>query len=603
MLWKLSITGIKGRLRDYIVLFFGLMMSSGIFYMFEAMAMNKDFLESNSTIAATGMIFQLGSVLLAIITLVYILYANSFLMAMRQKDYAMFMMLGAKSRKIAQMIFIETFAVGVLATAAGSVVGIGLSAVVNTLLTQQMHVNVSHFTAFNTKGLLVTLIFYAVLFLIAAILNAGVIVKKPILKLLRDNATPNRLQKNKLRLFIEAVFGILFLASGYYMMTQIDTFGLLALEIALVTIVLGSYLLFHSVVIAVITLLKKSDRLVFKGLTNFTLSQLSFRIRDYTQMLSMVSILFALALGASTVGLGFHNEVSTMTKATTSYDIIVNNAQKMDQAQIDALKPTLNVSYSQKEDAETVYYNQEEFDQNPLQQREYVGKADQKWKKIQVDGASLAADVNKQDGLRSMETPDQSAKEIKIVTAQAFAALELPETKLQVVQVADFMAHVEEIGKIVHQNEQNNPSVKPLEAFDQRYNAYTVYNSMYSGFQFMGFFLGLAFLTMLASCLMFKILSGANSDVIRYAMLEKIGTRRGLLKASIRKEIGVLFAAPGILGVVHVLFGLQMFKLLMSDPYYGIWLPFLIFFILYLIYYSVTVWIYTGIVLKKKESY
>ena len=47
--------------------------------------------------------------LLGIITFAYILYANSFLMTMRQKDYAMFMMLGAKGRKIAQMIFIETF--------------------------------------------------------------------------------------------------------------------------------------------------------------------------------------------------------------------------------------------------------------------------------------------------------------------------------------------------------------------------------------------------------------------------------------------------------------------------------------------------------------
>ena len=49
--------------------------------------------------------------------------------------------------------------------------------------------------------------------------------------------------------------------------------------------------------------------------------------------------------------------------------------------------------------------------------------------------------------------------------------------------------------------------------------------------------------------------------------LKKIGTRRGLLKQSIRREVGVLFLAPGILGVVHVLFGLQMFGLFMQNPY------------------------------------
>ncbi len=75
--------------------------------MFESMASNEAFLKSNTIVAATVIIFRFGSVLLGIITFVYILYANSFLMTMRQKDYAMFMMLGAKGRKIAQMIFLK----------------------------------------------------------------------------------------------------------------------------------------------------------------------------------------------------------------------------------------------------------------------------------------------------------------------------------------------------------------------------------------------------------------------------------------------------------------------------------------------------------------
>lgn len=64
----------------------------------------------------------------------------------------------------------------------------------------------------------------------------------------------------------------------------------------------------------------------------------------------------------------------------------------------------------------------------------------------------------------------------------------------------------------------------------QRADAYDTFNGIFSGFEFMGFFLGIAFLTMLASCLMFKILSGANSDIMRYTMLRKIGARNGLLK-------------------------------------------------------------------------
>ena len=64
------------------------------------------------------------------------------------------------------------------------------------------------------------------------------------------------------------------------------------------------------------------------------MSQLNFRIRDYTQMLSLVSMLFALALGALTVGLGFRNEIPKMTKAMTSYDLVLNNAQTVDQQKL-----------------------------------------------------------------------------------------------------------------------------------------------------------------------------------------------------------------------------------------------------------------------------
>ncbi|MCT7871687.1 MAG: ABC transporter permease, partial [Lactobacillus crispatus] len=113
------------------------------------------------------------------------------------------------------------------------------------------------------------------------------------------------------------------------------------------------------------------------------------------------------------------------------------------------------------------------------------------------------------------------------------------------------------------------------------------------------FFLGLAFLAMLASTLMFKVLSGANSDRPRYEMLWKVGSRRKLLKSSIKAEIGTLFALPAVLGVIDVLFGLQFFKGILANPYDKIWIPFTIFLVLYLLYYLITVKLYEGIVLKK----
>ena len=136
---------------------------------------------------------------------------------------------------------------------------------------------------------------------------------------------------------------------------------------------------------------------------------------------------------------------------------------------------------------------------------------------------------------------------------------------------------------------------------NQKYVNYQLYNGIFSGFEFMGLFLGIAFLAMLASCLMFKILSGSKSDIGRYVMLEKIGTQRRLLKQSIRREIGVLFLAPGILGAIHVLFGLKLFETLMTNPYDNVLISFTIFFVMYFVYYALTTWLYTGIVLKRDK--
>ncbi|WP_407857546.1 FtsX-like permease family protein [Enterococcus hailinensis] len=598
MLLKLSLTGIKGRLRDYVVLFSGLVMASGIFYMFEGLATNETFLKSNSLVSSVVLIFHLGTVLLSIITFVYILYANSFLMSMRQKDYAMFMMLGAKGRKIAQMIFIETFLVGVGATIVGVVVGIGLSSIVQQLLVKQLALKITHFSAVSTTGMLVTFVFFTIIFLLAALVNAMTIVKKPILSLLRASETPMPAKRKTITLLLEVIAGIIFLAIGYYMMTQVLKLAFIALVIALITIVLGTYFVFHSILIFGLNLLKNRDSVALKGLNNFTLSQLSFRIQDYTKILSMVAMLFALALGAITVGLGFHNEIPKMTEVTSTYDLILNNAQKVDASNLASIQPTSDVTYTQKEDQETIYYNQAQFDQNPLEAKTFV--ANRTTKKVYYDGETLKNDVTAADELRNLELPEQKTKKHQFLSAAAFSALNLAPTELRVIHVADFMKDKEQLSQLVEENKRNNPTLnQDNSSFSQKVAIYDTYNALFSGFEFMGFFLGIAFLTMLASCLMFKILSGAKSDIQRYAMLEKIGARRQLLSSSIRKEIGVLFLVPGLLGMLHVLFGLQMFKSLLSEPYNNLWLPFLIFLVLYLIYYGLTVWIYTGIVMKK----
>ena len=163
-----------------------------------------------------------------------------------------------------------------------------------------------------------------------------------------------------------------------------------------------------------------------------------------------------------------------------------------------------------------------------------------------------------------------------------------------------FIAHKDEWKKL---DELELARYKDVKANDlaTKYAMYTGFYGIASGTVFMGFFLGIAFLAMMASCLMFKILSGASKDITRYNMLRKIGVRRELLTKSIYKELFLVFLFPAIVGIVHVLIGMKMFGFILLNPYFRIWLPIVIFVVIYAIYYFITVQLYKGIVLPKEE--
>ncbi len=267
-----------------------------------------------------------------------------------------------------------------------------------------------------------------------------------------------------------------------------------------------------------------------------------------------------------------------------------------------------------KENPETLYVSENEINQGKLKYRHfYVDKNGQQnystrtfsSKKMQDENSSAGAEMRYQ--LASL-TPYSGAR-VKIVSQDKYDQLKAKNQKVELLLVNNFRSNFDNIEKLqkaaVNQmigNPETTGDSVNVYLTNSKTGSYRLISSMASGFEFMGFFLGLAFLAMLASTLMFKVLSGANSDKPRYNMLWKMGTRKSLLKSSIAKEIGVLFALPAVLGVIDVLFGLQFFKSLLKNPYDKIWIPFTIFGVLYVIYYILTVVLYQGIVLRKENN-
>lgn len=622
MLWKLSLTGIKSRFKDYLVLFSGLTFASAIFYMFMTLATNPAFLKGSLSIAfqITRIAFGFGIALLSIITFVYIVYANSFLLSMRQKDYGMYMMLGARTSKIGKLIFTETLVVGLLATLLGTVLGVGLTQGVSSVLISQLGLQIHKFVGFYLPALLWTIAFFAILFFLAAFWNRHKLVKSNVINLLHEDQKPVKLHRNKLWKFIEAILGLALLAIGYWAIMHAAKLGTKTIPIAFFTIVFGSYFTFDSFFTAIIDLLRKNLAYKYKKLHSFTLGQLKFRLNDYTRILSTVSLLFALALGAITVGLNFNN-MTEQSMQSTYYDVVLygHNKKVDNQLKKVSVKSTTPFDYKMvvegkgKEKNRVLYISENQLENNKIMYQRYSRKNgmnhyDPRCITVNDLKNKKSSPVNDAEYQLMSLTPYAGAQ-VKIISQNQYNQVNAKENKIELLRVNNFRSNFNNIEKLQNLSAAQMMSSPEVDKDSVNVNIsnsksaqYRLVSSMTSGFEFMGFFLGLAFLAMLASTLMFKVLSGANSDKPRYRMLWKVGTRKSLLKASIAKEIGILFALPAALGVVDVLFGLQLFKSILGmNTYDKLWIPFTIFGVLYVLYYLLTVVLYQHIVLQKED--
>lgn len=597
MIWKLSLTGIKSRFKDYLVLFSGLVISSTIFYMFLSLALNPAFLRKNMSfsISITQYIFIFGAILLGIITVAYVNFANNFLLSMRKKDYGTYLMLGAKSRKIGNLIFSETLITGFLSTIVGILLGILVSHVVTDMLLNLIQIKISSYSSFVFNAVLYTVLFYIAIFFLAAIFNRIKLTKTPVIKLLKEEQSPVTITKKKFLRIIFAILGIGLLATGYSLLLKKDI-DLKIIVASFFTITFGSYSFFKASLGMAIDFLRLRHQILYKKLHSFTLGQLKFRIEEYTQILAAISIFFALALGAITVGMRFES-YKNQYASTTYYDAVVQKETAKTTRLLKEIKGKTTARYNFKETNKVIYFNQSSFKKTPLVNLVFDEKAVSSQSDAIEHMKTVKLTAKKNEIAQMTELLQeflQTGKKIQFVSNSEYQKLTGKVKQFQLIRTKDMRANYSNLKELNEEQTDSSQGLVPL-----RPVAYQMVIGLVSGFEFMGFFLGVAFLAMLASTLMFKVLTGAKKDQIRYQMLSKLGFRDKQIKSAINQEVGILFFLPAVLGLCHVLFGLKLFERIVIKPYQDFWIPFTIFLLLYLIYYFATIKLYQSIALKK----
>lgn len=616
MLLKLSLTSMRKLAKDYLVLLFGLTISIAIFYMFETLAQNKTFLEANSLISSIMFVFHVGTFILAVITVFYIFYATSFLLSLRQKELGMYMTLGAKKRKITQLMFMETFFIGLVALVIGIVLGVGLAYGIAELLMTQLDFHGDGFQALYPSSLLITVLFYVALFFLTSLVNAWRVGRKSVLNLLKSGQQQDKVKTSGFRTFIGVVFSIILIAIGYYAMINIAELQQSGIIIATVTIIPGTYLIFISLLPYLVKKLKQNRNLNEKGINSFTLGQLRFRMLNLMMVLGTVAMLIALGLGAMTAGTSFYNNIAIQASMFHANDVVVyqpNDAEKKIIADMDLTKQQ---EYRYKVNDEGVYFLKADLESSPPEVMTFeegakgysptipdVELSEEQYGLYEEDGVTELPEnwwtaVSRELGPNGMF----GNRKVYVYGESSYQDVQGEEQNVTLGKLEDFTDYLPQLEELNASQLAlaESYSDQEVEQIGGKYSNYVALKGLASGTIFMGVFLGIAFLMMMASVLMFKLLSSAGADVHRYNMLRKIGVRKTLLVKSIYRELFLLFLFPAIVGIVHVVVGMQMFSFIIFEPYTKIWIPLTLFIVIYGIYYFITVQMYKRIVLPKK---
>ncbi|WP_077702291.1 FtsX-like permease family protein [Virgibacillus dokdonensis] len=620
MLVKLSLSSMRKMFKDYLVLLFGLTISIAIFYMFQTLAQNEAFVEANAMISATMFVFHVGTFILGFITVFYIFYATSFIQTLRQKEMAMYLTLGAKKSKITQLMFMETLFIGLVSLVIGIVIGMGLTAIIADVLMDMLDFSAeaTGFKAIYTSSIITTVIFYIILFLLTSVVNAWQIGKKKVLDLLQADKQEDVIKTSGLKTFFGVLLSIILMVIGYYTMINIAELQYLGVILATITIVPGTYFIFISFLPYFVKKLKQNRMLNETGINSFTLGQLRFRMLNLTKVLGTVAMLIALGLGAMTAGLSFYHNIELQASSFQANDAAIYEPTKEDLKTIGAMDVSEKNTYEYKLTNDGVFFLKDSLLEKPplVPHFDSTMEAISDIQILRVE-EKLPASLYTMDGKEGEELPDKWLDAISlelnasdtmfgettvyVVDQSHYENVDAKEKQVIVVKADDFSKHLSSFKQLEERQQEVAESYvgKPVDNAGGKYNNYVSLKSFSSGTVFMGIFLGIAFLMMMASVLMFKLLSSAGADIERYHMLRKIGVRKSLLQRSIYRELFLLFLFPAIIGLVHVLIGMQMFSFILVEPYTKVWLPIIIFLVIYGLYYVITVQLYKRIVLPK----
>ena len=477
-----------------------------------------------------------------------------------------------KNMRIGLVELCATLIISSLMIIAGIILGLDLASLIIKLFSSLIKPDVPNFNVI-ISFLKINSGMQVVMLLAALIMLGGIVItlrltRSTLSNLAEKEDAPAIFQKHSGLKIIEVVLGLVLIVTGYFILNLPSQNLFNTLLAAFVTIVSGTYLLCHS-------LLSLVPANWFAKI-NLTRGKTQQGLHHYAGVFTIISLLFALAMGALALSHDF-NAFPQDIKRGTYYDgVIVSNTAniKNDVAQ---LKIKKQQTYHYKETKRHFYFVRNELADNPIKYVKSTGRSNFQVKSIKLD--QLNKNSLADDSFRELVPNGFKNKVIALRSAAELNKIKGKTKYLTLVQLNSFDRDWPFLLKIEHKRAQSNLAYSHLYS-NSKAATYQLILGMSKEMKILGYSLAFVFGASLIAILIIAV---------KAAKRDQKFTNERLAQRTWQSKTGLLFFIPAIFGVFDVLFGLRFFNQVLPTAYYEVWLPIVLMLLVYFAIYLLTV--------------
>lgn len=620
MYTKLAITNIKNNRQFYFPYLLTGIITVAMFYIMCALESNPG-IQSMPGAKDLGLILRLGIGVIGIFAVIFLFYTNSFIIKRRKKELGIYNILGMEKRHIAKILSKEAFFTAIIAIGGGLVTGVLFHKLACMLLYRMIGFNGGITFSFSKKGVMITAILFAIVYLLTYIYDLFQVQLANPIELLQSGNKGEREPKTKA---IMAVLGVLCLGTGYFIAitTKNPIKALTLFFVAVILVIIGTYLLFTAGSIALLKILRRNKGYYYQTKHFTSVSGMIYRMKQNAVGLANICILSTMVLVAVSTTVSLYVGIEDIMKEQYPNEINIRAYYDTGAPSEDSIAPI--VEKSVKESGRKIRHEEDYLELYFAAIKDH-GQYSLDKEKVKTAGDRVSGFVvlTREDCKKKYneEIPELAENEVALFTIKKtdMDTLVLENRSYHVKEIKQFqntedfetiadimdeyyyvivndvqdMERLWQLQKEIYQENSSSisrqvrldidgDSEQKKECFeniktalgpeqakariliDSRQSNLDEFYQIYGGFLFLGLFLGILFLMITVLIIFYKQISEGYDDKERFSIMEKVGMSNDEVKATIRSQVRTVFFLPILMAAVHVGMAFPMIKRLLS---------------------------------------